>query len=132
MVKDAEMHAEEDHKRRESAEARNHLDSLVYQTEKNLKEHGDQVDAAERANIEEALSAAKTALEGQDAEPMRAAMEKLTSAQHKLAEAMYAKAAQQKGGAEGGGDSTNGAGPGAQGSGRKDDVVDADFEEVKE
>jgi molecular chaperone DnaK len=131
MVKDAEMHAEEDHKRRESAEARNHLDSLVYQTEKNLQEHGDQVDAAERANIEEALAGAKKALEGQDAEPMRAAMEKLTGAQHKLAEAMYAKASQQKGdgGAAG---STNGAGPGAQESGRKDDVVDADFEEVKE
>jgi molecular chaperone DnaK len=131
MVKDAELHAEEDHKRRESAEARNHLDALVYQTEKNLKDHGDQVDAAERANIEEALTGAKKTLEGQDAEAMRAAMEKLTSAQHKLAEAMYAKASQQKAGADADA-STNGAGPGAQDSGRKDDVVDADFEEVKE
>jgi molecular chaperone DnaK len=131
MVKDAEVHAEEDHKRRESAEARNHLDTLVYQTEKNLAEHGAQVDAAERANIEEALVAAKKALEGNDAEPMRAAMEKLTSAQHKLAEAMYAKASQQGGGAADG-DTPNGTGPESQGEERKDDVVDADFEEVKE
>jgi molecular chaperone DnaK len=132
MVKDAEAHAAEDHKRRESAEARNHLDSLVYQTEKNLKEHGDQVDAASRQNIEQALEKAKKALEGQDADVMRSAMEELSSAQHKLAEAMYAKASQQ-GAAGGGGETTNGTAPGAQQpGGSKDDVVDADCEEVKE
>jgi molecular chaperone DnaK len=131
MVKDAEVHAAEDHKRRETVEARNHLDSLVYQTEKNLAEHGGQIDAAERGNIEEALAAAKKALEGQDVDALRAATEKLTHAQHKLAEAMYAKAA-QGGGQSGDAGTTNGTGAGASGGERKDDVVDADFEEVKE
>ena len=129
MVKDAEVHAAEDHKRREAAEARNQLDAMVYQTEKNLAEHGGEIGADARSDIDQALEQAKKALEGQDAESMRSALERLTSAQHKLAEAMYAKAAKQ-GGAEAGqagdsGDQTR------QDQPKRDDVVDADFEEVK-
>jgi molecular chaperone DnaK len=130
MVKDAELHADEDRKRRESAETRNHLDSLVYQTEKNLSEHGADVDADSKGNIEQALEKAKKSLEVGEGDAMKAALEELTSAQHKLAEAMYATA--QQGAAEA---SANGSADG-QGDGGaekpKDDVVDADFEEVKE
>jgi molecular chaperone DnaK len=132
MVKDAEMHAGEDRKRREAVEAHNQLDGLVYQTEKNLHEYGGDVDAATKGAIDEALQTAKKALEGNDSAAMRSAFETLTSAQHKLAEAMYAKAAQQHGGGGAG------AGDGAAGGGEeqaqksKEDVVDAEFEEVKE
>jgi len=129
MVKDAEAHAAEDRKRRETAEARNQLDSLVYQTEKNLKEHGGEVDPQSRSAIEQALEKAKKALEGQDAEAMRSALQELNTTQHKLAEAMYAKAAHKPQGEEApdahGGD-------GAAPKDKKEDIVDADFEEVKE
>jgi molecular chaperone DnaK len=132
MVKDAELHADEDRKRRESAETRNQLDSLVYQTEKNLSEHGADIDADSKGNIEQALEKAKKSLEGGEGDAMKAALEELTSAQHKLAEAMYAKTAQQ--GADGSA-SANGSADGQGDSAAqkpKDDVVDADFEEVKE
>jgi molecular chaperone DnaK len=134
MVRDAELHAAEDHKRREAADARTQLDSLVYQTEKSLKEHGGDLDASTRGNIEQALERAKKELEGQDAAAMKSAAEELTKASHKLAEAIYAKASQQQAGQG----PQPGAGPGAgethgdgQERGRKEDVVDADFEEVK-
>jgi len=127
MVKDAEVHAEEDRKRRETVEARNNLDSLVYQTEKNLSEHGSEVDASTKENIEQALAKAKRSLEGDDGDAMRTALEELTRAQHKLAEAMYAKAAQQQPTS----DQASGTGNGAAEE-KKDDVVDADFEEVKD
>ncbi len=130
MIRDAEEHADEDHKRRESVEVRNQLDGLVYQTEKNLTEHSAEIDAAAKATIDEALTEAKAALESDDADKMKGAMERLTQAQHKLAEAMYAKAS--RAGAAGG----DGAGPeataGGGAAGKHDDVVDADFEEVKE
>jgi molecular chaperone DnaK len=130
MIKEAEMHAAEDKKRRETAEARNQLDALVYQTEKSLKEHGEQLDASSRSGIESALAEAKKALEGNDAQAMRQATERLTQAAHKLAEIVYAKARAQGGAASaaGGGDSGGQAG---QGTGGRDDAVDADFEEVK-
>jgi len=132
MVKDAEMHASEDHKRREAAEARNHLDSLVYQTEKALKDHEQDVDAATKADIERALAEAKTELESGDAERMRKATEDLTKASHKLAEVMYARASKSSSGDSG----SAGAAGGAEGGesakpGGRDDAVDADFEEVK-
>jgi molecular chaperone DnaK len=133
MVRDAEEHADEDRKRREAVEARNQLDGLVYQTEKNLAEHGAEVDAASKSSIEEALKEAKTALESNDAAQMKSAMERLNKAQHKLAEAMYAKAA-GRGAAGGSGAAPGGDGsppPGGNGAGGGDDVVDADFEEVK-
>ena len=136
MVQDAEAHAEEDRKKRDLIEARNQADSMVYMTEKSLKEHGDKVDSSVKSAIEAAISKTKSAMEGSDADSIKAAMEELQTASHKLAEAMYQQAASGAGG--GGAGATGGAGPGhAAGAGgtsaRPDeDVVDADFEEVKE
>jgi molecular chaperone DnaK len=127
LVKDAEMHAEEDKRRKELIEARNHADSLVYSVEKNIKEFGDKVDAAEKARIEDAIAKVKKELEGDDLEAIKKAQDDLMNVSHKLAEAMYAKTAGGPGAAGGAGSA------GAdQASGKKDDdVVDADFEEVK-
>ena len=131
MVKDAEVHAEEDKNHKEAAEARNQLDSLVYSTEKSLKEYGDDLEDEVKSGIEEALEKAKKALEGDDTAAMQAAAEELNEASHKLAEAMYAKASQQQG-PQDPQDPTQPPPPGA-GDGKSDDnVVDADFEEVKE
>ena len=132
MVKDAEAHAEEDKTRKEAAEARNQLDSLVYSTEKSLKEYGDDLEAEVKSNIEAALEKAKKALEGDDAAAMRTAAEELNQASHKLAEAMYAKASQQQAQDPQDPQDPTQPPPGA-GDGKPDDnVVDADFEEVKD
>ena len=134
LVRDAEAHAEEDKKRKELIETRNAADSLVYGVEKNIKEFGDKVDAAEKTKIEEAISKVKKALEGEDIEAIKKAQDELMDLSHKLAEAMYAKTAGAQD-AQGGPDGPDaGAQPGGAGkaSGKKDDdVVDADFEEVK-
>jgi molecular chaperone DnaK len=131
MVKEAEAHASEDKKRKELVEARNQLDSLVYSTEKSLKEYSGDLDAGVKDNIEAALKKAKEALEGQDAEAMRGATEQLNQSSHKLAEAMYAKASQQQAAQQPASDK-----PEEQTSAgekkKKDDVVDADFTEVKD
>ncbi|MEN6468835.1 MAG: molecular chaperone DnaK [Smithella sp.] len=130
LVRDAEAHAEEDKRRKELIEARNHADSLVYSVEKNVKEFGDKVDAAEKAKIEEAIAKVKKALEGDDLDAIKKSQDDLMNVSHKLAEAMYAKTSGGPGGpgAEGGA----GAAGADQASGKKDDdVVDADFEEVK-
>ena len=99
MVKDAEAHATEDKKRRELAEARNQLDSLIYTTEKSLKEYSDKIDAGEKQNIEDAITRAKKAMESNDVEAIKSAQEDLTRSSHKLAEAMYAKASKGAGAA---------------------------------
>lgn len=130
MVKDAEAHAAEDKKHKETVEARNQLDSLIYSTEKSLKEHGDDLDAGVKENIENALKKARETLEGQDAQAMRTAAEQLSQSSHKLAEAMYAKASRQQPGQEASGDAKEQ--PTSDGKKKKDDVVDADFEEVKD
>jgi molecular chaperone DnaK len=130
MVKDAESHAAEDKKRKETVEARNHLDSMVYSTEKSLAEHGGDLDAGVKENIETALKKAKEALDGQDAEAMRTAAEQLSQSSHKLAEAMYAKASQQQAAQQPGEQRQDGQAAG--GGKKKDDVVDADFTEVKD
>ena len=133
MVHDAEAHAADDKKRKETVEARNHLDTLVYSTEKSLKEHGSDLDANVKENIEAELKRAKEVLDGQNAEAMRKAAEQLSQASHKLAEAMYAKASSQQQAAQE--QATNNSatdGSGGDGGKKKDDVVDADFTEVKE
>lgn len=130
MIKDAEAHAAEDKKHKETVEARNQLDSLVYSTEKSLKEHGGDLDAGVKENIENALKKAKEALEGQDAEAMRTTAEQLSQSSHKLAEAMYAKASRQQSGQETAGNAEEKTT--SDGQKKKDDVVDADFEEVKD
>jgi molecular chaperone DnaK len=133
MVRDAEAHAAEDHKRRAEAEARNKLDNMIYTTEKTLKDHGAALDEASRKAVEDAIAEAKTKLELKDADEMNRAAETLAQASHKLAEAMYSKTrqagAQDPGDGEAGGD---GQSHGGQGSDKKEDVVDADFKEVKE
>jgi len=132
LVKDADAHAEEDKRKKELIEARNHADALAYSVEKNIKEFGDKIDAAEKAKIEEAVAKVKKAIEGDDLGAIKSAQEELTNASHKLAEAMYSKTAQQQAGAESGPQPGMGDGPGAQAGGKKDDdVVDADFEDVK-
>ena len=130
MVKDAEAHAAEDKKHKETVEARNHLDSLVYSTEKSLKEYGGDLDASVKDDIENALKTAREALEGQDTQVMRTAGEQLSQSSHKLAEAMYAKASREQTGQEAAGNAKEQS-P-SDGKKKKDDVVDADFEEVKD
>ncbi len=130
LVRDAEAHAEEDKRRKELIEARNQADSMVYSVEKNIKEFGDKVDAAEKAKIEEAITRTKKALEGDDIDAIKKAQDELMNVSHKLAEAMYAKTAGGQGGPQAGGGAGQ-AGP-EQAAGKKDeDVVDADFEDVK-
>jgi molecular chaperone DnaK len=132
LVREAEAHAEEDKRRKELIETRNHADSLVYSVEKNVKEFGDKVDAAEKTKIEEAITKTKKALEGDDIEAIKKAQDELMTVSHKLAEAMYAKTAGGQGGPGADGGAQQQAGDQQQASGKKnDDVVDADFEEVK-
>jgi molecular chaperone DnaK len=131
MIKDAELHAAEDHKRRELVDARNALDGLVYRTEKNLEELGGDVDAAISAEVKGAIEKAKSALDADDAEKVKAALNDLEQSAHKLSEALYKKAQQQQ--AAAGGDAGTGDAGGSANGGKGDDdnVVDADFEEVK-
>ncbi|HXP97945.1 MAG TPA: molecular chaperone DnaK [Telmatospirillum sp.] len=128
MVKDAEAHAADDKKRKEAVEARNHADSLVHSTEKNLAEFGDKVPADQKAKIEADVKALKDVLDSEDAETIKSKTEALTQSAMKLGEAMYK--AQQEGAQPGAADPTA-AGPGAAGHAHGGDgVVDADFEEV--
>ena len=128
LVKDAEMHAEEDKDKRALVEARNQADTLVYTTEKSLNELGDKVDGATRGQIESAIADLKSVMDGDDKDAIEAKMQALTTASHKLAEQMYQQAS-QAGPDQQAGAGDPGAGPGAGGA--DDDVVDADFEEVK-
>jgi molecular chaperone DnaK len=131
MVREAEAHADDDKKKKETVEARNQLDSLIYSTEKSLGEYGGDLDAGVKEGIEAALKSAKETLEGQDAAAMRKAAEALGQSSHKLAEAMYAKASQQQT-AQQAGDKADDKTADAGGGKKKDDVVDADFTEVKD
>jgi len=130
LVKDAEMHADEDKKKKELVEARNAADSMIYSTEKSIKELGDKVDSETKSKVADAISALKKAMETEDVAEIKRLSEELTNASHKLAEAMYqqASANQQQAGA--GGRSAEAQQPG--GAAPEEDVVDADFEEVKE
>jgi len=131
MVQDAESHAEDDRKKKDLIDARNQADSMIYMTEKSLKEHGDKVDLSVKSAIESAVTRTKTAMDGSDAQEIKNALEELQQASHKLAEAMYQQASASKSA----GDQQYGQGPqrGPRQSSRpEDDVVDADFEEVKD
>jgi molecular chaperone DnaK len=128
MTRDAELHAEEDKKRRELVDTRNNADAIIHATEKSLKELGDKVDASTKGNVEKEIANVKAAAGGDDVDALKSAVEALTTASHKLAELMYAQASQQGAGA---GHDT-GAGGAAGGGPKDDDVVDADFEEVKD
>jgi molecular chaperone DnaK len=122
MVKDAEAHAEEDKKRRELVEARNQGESLIHATEKSVAEHGDKVSESDKQGITTAIDALRQALAAEDVEVIKARTTDLMQASMKLGEAMYAAA---QAGAEGG---EQPEGETAQ----KDDVIDADFQEVDE
>jgi molecular chaperone DnaK len=130
LVKDAELHAEDDKKQKELVEARNQADALIYQTEKSLKELGDKVDETTKSNVDTMIENLKKAMEGDDAAEIRRVSEELMNASHKLAETMYQQASGDAGGAGGAGDP--GAQAGGGGAPTDDDVVDADFEEVKD
>ena len=118
MVKDAERFAEDDKKRRESAEAKNNAESLVHTTEAQLVEHGDKVDASLKGEIEAAIAETKTAIEGGDAEAMKTKAQELATVAMKLGQAIYEK------------EQANAAAPGADAPKADDDVVDAEFSEV--
>jgi molecular chaperone DnaK len=135
MVRDAESHAEEDKRKRATVEAKNKLDNLIYQTEKTMAEHGSALDASAKQTIDEAIANAKSKLESNDADEMNRAAETLSNASHKLAEAMYAAQTKQQpgGGAQAGPGADGGPSNGNPSGGTKpEDVVDADFKEVKE
>ncbi|NRG16516.1 molecular chaperone DnaK [Rhizobiales bacterium] len=125
MVKDAEAHADEDRKRRELVEAKNQGEALVHSSEKSVKDYGDKVSADDKAAIETAIADLKSALENDDLEDIKAKTQGLAEASMKLGEAMYkdAQAEQEAGeaGSEEGGETS-----------KDEDVVDADFEEVKD
>lgn len=128
MIKDAEMHASEDKQKRELIDTKNNAEALIDQTEKTLKEHGDKVDEATKTNITNAVDELKKAKDSDDIDLIKQKTESLSQASHKLAETMYQQAAQgddkkdaEQGSKAGGSDSSDG----------DDDVVDADFEEVK-
>jgi molecular chaperone DnaK len=135
MAKEATAHAAEDKAQRDAIEAKNQLDSMVYNVEKMLRDQGDKISGSDRGDVENAIADAKKALESNDKAQMDKARETLTKASHKLAEEMY-KAAQAKPGAAPGGAPTDGAGAasGTNGSGQKKDegVIDAEYVDVDE
>ena len=129
LIKDAEMHVEDDKKKKALVEARNSADALIYSTEKSIKDLGDKVDSATKGKVEDAIAALKKAMESDDAGEITRLSEELTNASHKLAEAMYQQASSADQQAAGGGGDSAGQ---ATGAAPEEDVVDADFEEVKE
>ncbi|KPK13797.1 MAG: molecular chaperone DnaK [Betaproteobacteria bacterium SG8_41] len=128
MVKDAEAHAEEDRKARELVETRNHADGLIHTVNKTLKDAGDKVSADDKDKIEAAIKALEESLKGEDKEDIQKKTEELMQASHKLAEQMYAQAGQAAG-SEGAAAQAEGASKAEAG---KENVVDAEFEEVKD
>jgi len=128
MVAEAQRFSQEDQKRKEEVELKNQADTLAYATEKSLKEYGDKVSAAERAQVEEKLKALKEALKGSDTSNIKQAMEELTRASHKIAEEVY-RAASAKGGAQSTGSPEDGGSQpkSSENEKKKDDVIDAEF-----
>ena len=134
LVREAESHADEDKKQREKVEMRNRADSLVYNTERTLKEYAEKIPDAEKTRVEEAMKKAKEAIASDDSDQIKSAIDELTSASHKLAEIMYREAS---GGQAAPGQGEPGPGPGGDGgsapgggngSPGKDDVIDAEYE----
>jgi molecular chaperone DnaK len=136
MVADAELHAEEDRQKREQIMLRNNVDTMIYQTEKTLKEHTDKISADDKKTAEDAIAEARKVLDSQSKDELQSAYERLTNVTHKISSEIYkaqtAGGAQPGAGASGGGP---GAGaPGAEAEGKKeksgDDVIDADYKDV--
>jgi len=121
MVRDAEAHAEEDRRRKEEADTRNQADTLVYQTEKLLRENGDKIDASERSKVETAVGALKDSLAGADVEAIRRHTDQLTQVSQGFAQRLYEAASQQQA-------ADNAAGsPGPSAAANDDEVVDAEI-----
>jgi molecular chaperone DnaK len=138
MMKDAESHAGEDEKKKGEIEARNRLDGLVYSVEKSFNENKEKVDAAAVTEIESAIADSKTALAGSDVDAMNNAFERLQTASHKLAEALYSQASAATGdGDAGASEQASSASAGADGdsgsaSGSDDNVIDAEYVDVED
>jgi molecular chaperone DnaK len=128
MMREAESHAEEDRKRKEEIETRNHADQAAYAAERMLKDNGDKLSASDKQPIESAIEDLKRAIEKNDVAEMKRTMEALNTAQHKAAETLYKSAS--AGGPEPG-DASGGAGSqaGASGAGSSSDVIDAEVVE---
>jgi len=129
MVNEAEAHAEEDKAKQQQVELKNRADTLIYSTEKTLKEHRDKVDEADAKNIEDAVAALKKAVEAEDSAGIEQGIEQLTAASHKLAEIMYQQASTEQGGQAAGGTPPpqgDAAGP------SEEDVIDAEYEDMDE
>jgi molecular chaperone DnaK len=126
MIREAEQHAAEDKKRRALIEARNHADSLIYNTEKNLKEYGSRLSDADRRTIEDSITALHNAISADDTDQIRQRTEALGQAAMRLGEAMY------QAGQTGPGTGTGGTAEGGTGAAGPDDVVDAEFEDIDE
>ena len=125
MVRDAEAHAEEDKKAAELVQARNHADGMIHTTKKSLADYGDKIDAAEKEKIEAAIKAVEEAIQGDDKEKIEATTQELMAASQKIGEMMYADAQKEQGAA-------GGAEQAAAGEPAKDDVIDAEYSEVKD
>lgn len=133
MVKDAEMHAEEDKRAKEKAEAVNQADSLVYQTEKMLKEYGEKISAEDKTNIEREIENTRNAINSGDVQQIKQAVESLTQASYKISESMYREAASQASAKQGADTSGQDASNQQEETGKKkeeEDVVDAEYEVV--
>ncbi|MBP7846986.1 MAG: molecular chaperone DnaK [Pseudomonadota bacterium] len=124
MVRDAEAHAEEDKKAAELVQARNQADGMIHTTKKSLADYGDKIDAVEKEKIEAAIKAVEEAIQGDDKEKIEATTQELMTASQKIGEMMYADA-QKEQGAAGGAEQ-------AAGEPAKDDVIDAEYSEVKD
>ena len=135
MMKDAELHAEEDRKRKEDIEVRNRADQAVYAAERMLQESGDKLAAADRTAVQGAIDSLKAAINGGDAAAITRELEQLTQVQHKAAEALYKQAGPAgPGGAEPGGSAGSGQGPGSgasAGAAGQGDVIDAEVVDDK-
>jgi molecular chaperone DnaK len=129
MVKEAEAHAEEDRREREKAEAKNEADSLIYTTEKTLKDMGDKIGSADKSKIQEAIADLKRALEGSDVQAIKDKTETLKQASYKIAEEMYKNAGPQGGAGTAGATGASGA-QGSTGENNTKSAEDVDYEVV--
>jgi len=128
LVREAEQHAEEDKKKRELVEARNHADTLIYSTEKTMRDMGDKLDEKTKSDIESQIAKLRTTMDGDDKDAIQRDLDALMQLSHKVAEEAYKRTAGQQAGAQAQQDAT---GESQQQKKPDEDVVDADFEEVK-
>ncbi|GFP28772.1 Hsp70 family protein, partial [Candidatus Hakubella thermalkaliphila] len=127
MIKEAQAHAEEDKRRKQLVEAKNHADNLIYSTEKSLRDIGDKIDPGDRKRIEDAIAELKKIMDTDDIDRLKRATDALLDASHKLAEAVYAKTSAQQQSTTGGQQASS-QGPRTD----EEEVVDTDFEVVDE